>query len=118
LTTDGTGTASGTNVGNLSYNNTKAVIQGLTVVATSVTTPGKDFTWFMPVSFISRLTGPVSTVYLPGTSQTFSTGTVTGAGVTVTADTVNAAMNIQFTPPTSNTDTWHVLATWRAHVLQ
>lgn len=118
LTTDGTGTASGTNVGNLSYNNTKAVIQGLTVVATSVTTPGKDFTWFVPVSFISRLTGPISTVYLPGTSQTFSTGTVTGAGVTVTADTVNAAMNIQFTPPTSNTDTWHVLATWRAHVLQ
>jgi hypothetical protein len=118
LTIDGTGTATSTNVGNINSNNIKAGIQGLTVIATSITTPGKDYTYYVPISFLARYNGAISTVYQAGTPQIFTNGSVAGASVSVISDTVNAAMNIQFTPPTSNTDTWHVLATWQAHVVQ
>lgn len=40
----------------------------------------------------------------------FSGGTLTGNAMSITADTINGCLNISWTPPTSNTDTWNVVA--------
>lgn len=50
----------------------------------------------------------VTTAINPDASR--AVGTVTGIGATVAADTTYACINLQFTPPTGNTHTWHVTA--------
>lgn len=112
-TTDGTGTATTGNCGNLVIDNVKAVLHGIVLNATDETTPANDYAWFLPAAQLTRYTGVVSTVFhTMGTPTTSSNGTVTGASVSATADTTNACMNLAFTPPTGNTDTWRVVASF------
>jgi hypothetical protein len=116
LTTDGA-VAGGSNVGNLTSDNRKMAITGLTVIATDLTTPANDYTYYVPISFLTRYAGGGSTVYRAGTPVTFTNG-VAGASTSITADLINAAMNISWTPPAGNTDTWHITATWEGVMVQ
>jgi Pectate lyase superfamily protein len=44
---------------------------------------------------------------------TRSNGAITGASSSIAADTTNGCLNLSFTPPSGNTDTWHIVATVR-----
>ena len=78
--------------------------------ARDVTTPANSYAWTMPVAILTRGTGVATTALTLGTASTLSTGTVTGASVSATADTTNGGLNLSFTPPRGNTDMGHVVA--------
>lgn len=46
-------------------------------------------------------------VTMDSTPTPKTNGTVTGSSIAVSADTTNGCLNVSFTPPTSNTDTWN-----------
>ena len=106
LTGDGNA-AAGSNVLNMPNNHALAV--AISVVAMSTTTPGKNIAWINATGLLTRVTGTTS-LSMAATPTPISNGTVTGAGVAFSADTTNGGINISFTPPTSNTDTWHIVA--------
>lgn len=119
LTTDGTGTATSANCANLTSNNTKATVRSVTLTATNVTTPSMSYSYYLSMGQLSRQTGVGSTVWqTPATPLEQDQGTVTGRLTSITADTANAGLNISWTPPTGNTDTWHVVASMNMDILQ
>jgi hypothetical protein len=73
-------------------------------------TPGTDYDWVLPNGMLTRDANAASTLWSQGTPVTLTRGTVTGVAVSVTADTTIGCLNVSFTPPTGNTDTWHIVA--------
>lgn len=57
-----------------------------------------------------------TTVVMASAPTPLTSGTVTGSSVAATADTTNGCLNLSFTPPTGNADTWRVVA--RVHTTQ
>ena len=118
-TTDGTGTATNGNCGNLTLDNKKAVLHDIVLNATDETTPGNDYAWFLPAGQLTRYTGTASSLFhAMGSAVTSSNGSVTGASVSATVDATHACLNLSFTPPTGNTDTWRVVASFLADQTQ
>lgn len=76
--------------------------------AQDATTASKFYQWALPVGYFSAWSGKASAYFQGGTPATTSNGTLTGIGVAVSADATNGCLNIAFTPPTANTDTWNV----------
>jgi hypothetical protein len=80
------------------------------------TAPANSYAWTMPMALLSRQSAASTTALALGTPGALSTGTGSGASVSLTADTSNAGINLTFTPP-SGTDTWDVFAdVWSAEV--
>ena len=92
----------------------------ITLLAFDTTTPTKSWsaTWgggsgaphilSQGATASTTLVDGVTTAINPDATR--SNGTLTGIGATIAADTTNACINLQFTPPTGNTDTWHITA--------
>lgn len=78
--------------------------------ARNFTTTGTDYDWYVPNAILTRDANVASTTLALGTPVTLTRGTVTGAIATVTADTTNGCLDVEFAPPTGNTDTWHAVA--------
>jgi hypothetical protein len=78
----------------------------------------KDFAWYLPIAMLTRDIGASTTLLSLGTPVTLSRGTVTGAAVNLTADITNGCLDLEFTPPSGNTDTWDVAATINAVEVQ
>jgi len=78
--------------------------------ARNVSRVGFDYDWYVPNVMLVR-DGPVgATAFTMGTPVILTRGTVTGAAVSASPDTTNGCLNLTFTPPTGNTDTWDVSA--------
>lgn len=100
--------AAGTaNIDNLPNNASFGV--RITLMATNVDTRGTDYFWCAS-ALVSRDANAASTAVAVGTPEILSRGTVSGASVSLTADTTNGGLNLSFTPPTSNAETWRVVA--------
>ncbi len=116
LTTDGN-VATTTNVGALA--DSSAQIFDIELLAYDLTTPAA-VTFSVSGGLATRGVG-ASTVVISGT-PTFTAGTTTAGAPTistiptVTADVTNGGYNIEFTPPTGNTDTWHITARMRVTI--
>lgn len=82
----------------------------ITLHARDNTASGKDFSWILPNGILTRDSGVGTTAISLGTPVTITRGTVTGASVSATADTTAGCINLSFTPPSGNTDTWHAVA--------
>lgn len=83
------------------------------------TTPANNEAWIGWVGNISRPSSVGTTSVGMGTKPTpLSNGTVTGSDISATADTTNGCLNLAFTPPTGNTDTWRVIARVRTIQVQ
>jgi hypothetical protein len=80
------------------------------LIANDTTTSGKSYSYTLPVCYFAKPFANASTTVSAGTPATVSVGAVSGAAVSLTADTTNGGINLSFTPPTSNTDTWSVSA--------
>lgn len=102
-------TASTTNVVNLP---TESAFQlHIRVVALDHTTPANSMSWGDWNGLMTQGASASATALAMDTTPTpHTTGTTTGASITASADTTNGGLNISFTPPTGNTDTWHVVA--------
>lgn len=74
------------------------------------TTLGNDYSWTLPNGILTRDATVGTTAVSLGTPLTLTRGSVSGASVSLTADTTNGGLNLSFTPPTGNTDTWNVVA--------
>lgn len=110
LTSDGA-TASATNCVNMPTNCAFA-IANLTIVAFDTSNVSNNISWSGWTGLMSRaVTGASTAVSMSATPTPQSNGTVTGNAISVTADTTFGGLNISFTPPTGNADTWHVVAT-------
>lgn len=72
--------------------------------------PSNEYSWTLPVAYFSAFSGAGTAYVNAGTPQIISNGTLIGAGVSLTADTTNGCINLTWTPPTGNTDTWNVTA--------
>lgn len=107
LTADG-GAAGATNCVNIPFT-TSAVVRVM-LIATNMTTRGKEYSWVMPNALLTKDTTLGSTALSNGSAVTATRGTVTGSSVSMTADTTNGCINLSWTPPTSNSDTYSVSA--------
>jgi hypothetical protein len=76
--------------------------------ATDVSNSANDYTWSLPVGNLTRTGG--NAAWQAGVPAILSNGAVTGASVSASADTTNQCLNLSFTPPTGNSDTWHSVA--------
>lgn len=76
--------------------------------ARDVTNPGKDYDYYLPNGFMTQDATASTTQVTLGTPVVLSRGTVTGAAVSVTANTSCGCLNVSFTPPSGNADTWHI----------
>jgi hypothetical protein len=111
-TTDGTGTATASNCGFIATNQ-KATVYDIVLTANDITTPANGYSYFMPVAQIARFASVGTTTWQGGSGvQEFTNGATTGVATAITADTTNGCPNIQWTPPTGNTDTWHVMVSF------
>ena len=82
----------------------------VTVMAFDHTTVTKNETWLNWGGLLTRGASAAATaVTMQSTPTPLTNGTVTGSSIAATADTTNGCLNISFTPPTSNTDTWNVV---------
>lgn len=92
----------------------------VTMLALDHTTVSKNYTavWgggSIAPHLYTRGTG-ASTVLVDGISTAISpdanrsNGTITGASSVIGADVTNGCLNVSFTPPSGNTDTWNVVA--------
>jgi hypothetical protein len=109
-----TAAAATANAGNcINIPNNTAVELKMEIVALDHTTPTKFASWNDISGLMVRGTG-AGTTALSVLSATppisYSGGTLTGNSMSLTADTTNGCLNISWTPPTSNTDTWNVSA--------
>lgn len=113
LTGDGQA-ASNYNVFNIADNTAEFITVQL--IARDVTNTAKLYaaSWIQN-HVLARVSGAasvlldnVTTTIVP--DYTRSVGTLTGLACTIAADTVNGGIIISFTPPTGNTDTWHITA--------
>jgi hypothetical protein len=82
----------------------------VTVQAFDHTTPTNAETWSGWAMMLTRGSGNAALV-TASTPTPLTTGAVTGSAIAASADTGNQCLNLNFTPPTSNTDTWNVVAT-------
>lgn len=106
--TSGHGAASAINIANIS--NSQSYAMSWRCVARDTTTGGTDNATVMPVMLMTRDGGGVSTTAVAlGTPATATRGTWTGGGFAFSADTTNGGINIAFTSPTGNTDTFHAV---------
>jgi hypothetical protein len=87
----------------------RAVPITITVAAIDNTAHTNSETWLNWGGLLTRPGGSTA-VTMQATPTPITTGTVTGSAISVTADTVNNCLNISFTPPTGNTNTWNVAA--------
>jgi len=107
LTADGLA-AGAANTINLTATTEKMIIMAR-LIAVSVANSNNMYAWHQPIGLLSR--GGGTTTYTPGTPASVSGGATTGIAVTEAADTVNNSYSLTFTPPTSNTSVWRVVAT-------
>lgn len=107
LTTDGAARGSA-NCVNIPTN--AAYSLRVTVQAFDHTTPANAETWSGWAMMLTRGSGNAALV-TASTPTPLTTGAVTGSAIAAAADTTNQCLNLNFTPPTSNTDTWNIVAT-------
>jgi hypothetical protein len=116
LTSDN-GTAGAADCINLPNNSGFQIL--VDVMAFDHTTVTKNETWSSWAGLLTRGASAAATaVTMAGTPTPLTNGTVTGSAIAATADTTNGCLNISFTPPTSNTDTWNVVARVRTIEVQ
>jgi hypothetical protein len=119
LLTDGSGTATGNNCGAILANNKTAVVHNLAFTATDITNPAKRYSYYMSSGQLARFSNTASTTFQgSATPENYTSGGITGQSTSITADTINACLNISWTPPTSNTDTWHVTGSFEMDTSQ
>lgn len=108
LTADG-GAANGPNC--LAISNSENATYALSIDITAVdhTNPSNFETWNTWTGLLSNGTG-TTTIQMNSTPTPLTHGTVSGSAIAATADTSLKCLNLAFTPPTSNTDTWHIIA--------
>ena len=99
------GAASTTNEVNISNGQSYALTARC--IAHDTTTAGTDLATIMPIMLLTRDTNVASTALVAGTAASVSRGTWTGGSFAFSADTTNGGLNISFTAPTGNTDTFH-----------
>jgi hypothetical protein len=81
------------------------------VMAFDHTTVTKNETWTAWTGLLTRGANAAATALTMNATPTpLTNGTVTGSAIAATADTTNGCLNVSFTPPTSNTDTWNAVA--------
>lgn len=108
LTADGAA-ASGVNCLNLAANQGMAIV--VTIMAWDVTTVTRNEAWHSWAGLLTRGASAASTTLtMAATPTPLTNGTVTGSAIAATADTTLGCLNLSFTPPTANTDTWRVVA--------
>lgn len=110
LTSDG---LAGSNINRLILANNTSYAWNLTLKAYDSTTPANYYIYFAQGLAHRDATSPTTslTVTVLGTPVTGNGGTGSTAAATVTASTgTSGAVNINFTPPSANTDTWSAIA--------
>jgi hypothetical protein len=91
----------------------------LSVTALDITNPVNSVAWLGWNGLIARQTTPGSTtVGMAATPTPISNGTVAGSAIAAIADLTNGCLNLSFTPPTANADTWHAVARVQAVEVQ
>jgi hypothetical protein len=106
LTADGN-TASANNTFNPGFS-VQYGISNFTANCLDITTLTKSYAWTLPIAEYQNFYSAATATWTPyATPFTVTQGTVTGAGFAASADTTNGGINLTFTTPTSNTDTWH-----------
>lgn len=81
------------------------------IIAFDYTTPANNEAWLDWSGLLAEGINPsATTLAMKSTPTPLTNGTVTGSSVSATADTTNACINLSFTPPSGNTDTWNVVA--------
>jgi hypothetical protein len=93
-------------------NNTSYVLT-IDVNAFDHTTVSKSASWNLLTGLLVRGASAATTalnVASATPTATYTNGTLTGEALSLTADTTNGCLNISYTPPTGNTDTWNIVA--------
>lgn len=111
--------ASSLNCINIPNNAAYAVV--IDIVAFDQTTVTKFASWNNLTALLTRGANAAATAIALASatpSVTYSGGTLSGNAMSITADTTNGCINISWTPPTSNTDTWDVVAWVRTTEVQ
>ena len=107
LTADGA-SAGASNCVNTVANSGYSLI--VTILAFDHTTPTKNATWQNWNMLLTEGVSVASEALVSASAPTpLSNGTLTGASVSAAADTTNGCLNLSFTPPTGNTDTWDIV---------
>ena len=108
LTSDG-GAAGSANCVNIPNNSSYSIL--VNIMAFDHTTVTKNETWQNWGALLTRGANAASTAIVTQSTPTpLTNGTLTGSSIAMTADTTNGCLNISFTPPSSNSDTWNVVA--------
>lgn len=116
LTSDGAGAGS-TDCVNIPNNSAFALT--VDVLAFDHTTVTKNSAWIGWQALLTRGANAASTAIVAGTTPTpLTNGTLTGQAIAMTADTTNGCVNISYTPPSANTDTFNVVASVRSVEVQ
>jgi hypothetical protein len=84
----------------------------VSIVARDMTTNGNNAAWANWPMLLTQDSGGVATTNLIVSSPPtyLGNGTLTGMQVAASADVTNGGLYLSFTPPTSNTNTWHISA--------
>ncbi len=91
--------------------NNAAHTLAVTINAFDHTAVANNEAWLQWSGLLTRGANAASTTLTMATTPTpITNGTVAGSAIAATADTTNGCLNVSFTPPTSNTDTWNVVA--------
>lgn len=91
--------------------NNTAYLVSIDIVALDHTTVANNAVWPTWTGLLTRGANAASTaVTMNATPTPVTNGTTAGMDIAATADTTNGALNVSFTPPTANTDTWNVVA--------
>lgn len=89
------------------------------VLAFDHTTVSKNEEWSSWSGLLTRGANAAATSLLMNSTPTPQTnGTLTGSAISASADTTQGCVNISFTPPTGNTDTWRAIARVQALEVQ
>lgn len=108
LTADGAAAGS---VNCINIPNNTMYILNMDLVAFDHTTITKNAAWPAWTGVMTRGANAAATaVTMNSTPTPLTNGTLTGQAIAVTADTTNGCVNISYTPPTSNTDKFNVVA--------
>lgn len=108
LTADGL-TAGSANCINIP-NNTAYSIR-VTITALDHTNVGNNEIWANWSGLLTRGASAAATsLTMAATPTPISNGTVTGSAIAASADTTNGCLNLSFTPPAGNSDTWRAVA--------
>jgi hypothetical protein len=91
--------------------NNSAYTLSVNITALDHTTVTKNESWGNWTGLMTRGANAASTAVTMATTPTpISNGTITGSTIAATADTTNGCLNLSFTTPTVNTDTWNIVA--------